>query len=147
MNPAIPRFFKRALILCVVALAASYSCDYLYLRIRMVPKFGGDGLGTATIYYAMTAKNGKVEIFYERPVEEVCVRSLFPHLGHEPCWYLYRSPTRLIAQAGVKDTPLPAPSGTFKCFNAIDQRIAQAYFSGRPSTSTTVTGPYFASTS
>ena len=146
MNPAIPRFFRRALIVCILGLAAAYASDYVFLRIRMVSKFAGEPFGTVTVYDSMVMKNGKVQIFYERPQEEVCVRSLFPHFSHEPCWYLHRSPVRLIALVS-SNTVLPSRVSSPSDPAEEKHRLALAYFSGWPSASTTVTGPYFASTS
>ena len=96
MNAAIPRFFKRLLLFCVCASAGLYVADYAFLRVRMTTKFGGNAMGSVTTYSATATKSGKVEIFYERPQIEVCVKSLFPQLGHKPCWYLSRSPVNLI---------------------------------------------------
>lgn len=102
VNPVIPRFFKRLLLVCVLVLAAVYGSDYLFLRVRMVSKFAGEPFETVTIYEATATKNGRVEIFFDRPLQEVCVRSLFPHLGDTPCWYLNRSHIKLIAMAGER---------------------------------------------
>jgi hypothetical protein len=96
VNPVIPRFFKRLLLVCVVVLAVVYASDYLFLRIRIAATFAGEPYETVTIYEATATKNGRVEIFFDRPLPEVCVRSLFPHLGHTPCWYLNRSHIKLI---------------------------------------------------
>src|SRR5580698_2273532 len=99
VNPVIPRFFRRALLLAVTSLAVAYSSDYLWLRLRVAYPRAGAALGVATIYDATTMKNGEIELFYNQPQSEVCVHALFPHLGHAPCWYLARSPVKQIVFA------------------------------------------------
>jgi hypothetical protein len=106
VNPVIPRFFGRLLIFCVVALAAVFVADYLFLRMRMVSNFAGEPLGSVTTYPATTTKSGKLEIFYETPQTQVCAHSIFPHMGHMPCWYLSRSKISLIS-LGIAPTPSP----------------------------------------
>jgi len=51
-----------------------------------------DPFGAVTIqgYDAISEKNNKTEFVYEEPVTVTCVRSLFPHLGYQTCWYLSR---------------------------------------------------------
>ena len=97
MNPVIPRFFKRMLVVIAVVLVVVYASDYLILRLRMATHIGGESFGVVTVYDAAAMKNGKVEVYYHVPFPEVCVRSLFPHQGRTPCWYLNRSPVKLIS--------------------------------------------------
>lgn len=80
----------------VVALAVLvYVVDDLAVRYRLT-KSRADALDEVSMYYATRLKNRSIEIFYNRPVTETCVRSLFPHLGHPPCWYLRRHPVKLV---------------------------------------------------
>ena len=97
MNPVIPRFFKRLLLVAVVSVAAVYVADDLFLRLRMAYPSLGAALDVATVYDAATMKNGRVELYYNQPQTEVCVHSIFPHLGHAPCWYVARSPVKTIS--------------------------------------------------
>jgi hypothetical protein len=80
----------RIFVLASVSLAAVYIWDDLSVRYR-IPS-GRQPFGTVTIqrYDAIPEKNGKVEFAFEQPVTQTCVRSLFPHLGYPPCWYLRR---------------------------------------------------------
>ena len=71
--------------------------DAIAVRVRMP-------LEEVTIYCATTLKNGKVEIFWDTPQREVCVRALFPQLGHAPCWYVRRRTVRLAA-VSPRDAP------------------------------------------
>jgi len=53
-------------------------------------------MGAETFYYATLRKDGRVEIFWDQPQTEICVRSLLPHAGYRPCWYARRSPVRRV---------------------------------------------------
>lgn len=79
------------LLLCVV-----YVGDYLSVRYK-IPK-GRDPFSTLTIqpYYAIHEKNGKTEYDFAQPENQVCVRSLFPHFGYNPCWYVKRHTDKRI---------------------------------------------------
>jgi len=79
-----------------VLLAAVYGCDYLWLRYRMVNLKAGDAFGSVTYYDSTTMKNGKVEVFYDQPLTEVCVHAIFPHFGDRPCWYASRKTVKSI---------------------------------------------------
>jgi hypothetical protein len=86
---------RRALLaaLGVVALAYALDFSWYHLRLSFPP------LGTAassmhrTRIIAIPGKNNKVEYQIDslRPEEDVpCSRTLFPHAGQAPCWYLGR---------------------------------------------------------
>ncbi len=77
---------RALLIVAVVLPAAVYLCDSLWIEYRMRNPSAGDALDAVTFYYATPLKSGRVEIFFDQPQTEVCVRSLFPHAGHRPCW-------------------------------------------------------------
>jgi hypothetical protein len=47
-------------------------------------------------YYAIHEKNGKTEYDFAQPENQVCVRSLFPHFGYNPCWYVKRHTDKRI---------------------------------------------------
>ena len=73
-----------------ICLLLAYAADDLSLRFR-IPK-SRQPLGTVTVsrYDAISEKNNKTEFVYEDPINLTCVRSLVPHLGYPPCWYLER---------------------------------------------------------
>jgi len=74
----------------------TYAGDYLSVRYR-IPK-GRDPFSTVTIqpYYAIHEKNGRTEYDFAQPEAQVCVRSLFPHFGYSPCWYVNRHTDKRI---------------------------------------------------
>lgn len=80
----------------VAILVLAYICDDISLRYH-IPK-SRQPFGTVTVeqYDAIPEKSGKVEFDFENPAVETCVRSLVPHLGYPPCWYLSRHAERRI---------------------------------------------------
>lgn len=83
-------FAKRALAVVVLALILVYAGDWL--RVARQEHAGPDApaFETLTFWIATPLKNGKVEVFYDQPQTEVCVRAVFPHFGRRPCWYARR---------------------------------------------------------
>jgi hypothetical protein len=80
---------KRVVLLVLVAAAALYLGDYgwLWLRGRRGAALGSVSLDT---YYTAKLKSGKTEFDYVGQQAIECVRSLFPHWGDQPCWYVSR---------------------------------------------------------
>ena len=52
---------------------------------------------TLTFYYSTQLKNGRVQVYYDQPQTEVCVRAVFPHGGRRPCWYARRESVRRVS--------------------------------------------------
>ena len=77
------------------ALAVVYVVEDVLVRYRM-RRAETEVMGAETFYYATLRKDGRVEIFWDQPQAEICVRSLLPHAGYRPCWYARRSPVRTI---------------------------------------------------
>jgi hypothetical protein len=76
--------------------ALAYAGDYLVVRFK-IPN-GREPFSSVTIqpYYAIHQKNGKTEFDYAQPQTQVCVQSLFPHFGYDPCWYVKRHTDKRI---------------------------------------------------
>jgi len=76
---------KRIVAIVALLLAAIYVGDYLAARLR-----GANALGTVQVqpYYAVPLKDGKTEFVLLDPETQTCVKSLLPHFGYGPCWYL-----------------------------------------------------------
>lgn len=72
----------------VLLVGIVYFGDYLSVRYK-IPN-GRDPFSSVTIqpYYAIHEKNGRTEYDFAQPQSQVCVRSLFPHFGYSPCWYV-----------------------------------------------------------
>jgi hypothetical protein len=87
---------KRIAVVVVALLAASYGCDYLWVRYKVVNPKAGDAFSSVTFYDSTTMKNGKVEVFYDQPQTMACVQSMFPHFGDQPCWYASRKTVKSI---------------------------------------------------
>jgi hypothetical protein len=77
-----------AIALCGIVL---YIGDSLWTWYRI--QQGREAFDTVQVehYSAVPEKNNKVEYFYDAPESVECVRSLFPHSGDNPCWYVRRS--------------------------------------------------------
>ena len=73
-----------------------YVCDYLSVRYRILKK--RDPFETVQIrrYYAIRLKDGKTEFAFQEPETQICVNSLFPHMGRSPCWYVKRNNVKRI---------------------------------------------------
>lgn len=81
---------KTVLSIVLALCALLYAGDYAAVRYH-IPR-NRDPLGTVEVqpYYAVPLKGGKTEFMFLKPENQVCVNSLFPHLGHNPCWYVRR---------------------------------------------------------
>ena len=84
---------KRKLFVSIGAVAilalTLYVVDFVVLRIKVAR---GDGYDLVQVHvvYQIPQKGNKAEYVPGDPQTESCVRSLFPHLGETPCWYLRR---------------------------------------------------------
>ena len=72
-----------------------YAGDYLSLRLRIPNR---EPFGTVQVqrYYEVSLKNRKTEYMRDEPRPQTCVRSLLPHYGDTPCWYLSSHPRQTI---------------------------------------------------
>jgi hypothetical protein len=84
------RILLRLLIAAVVLLGLAYVGDYLCLRFRIPGNRAQFGTVSVSEMYAIHEKNNKTEYQFPPAQDETCVRSLFPHFGYSPCWYLQR---------------------------------------------------------
>jgi len=95
VSSAIPaqRLAKRILIVLLAALGLAYLGDLLWFRARLLHPKPVDPLESFTgpRVLAIPQKGGKTsyEIDQQNPVQTTtCARSLFPHSGFSPCWYV-----------------------------------------------------------
>ncbi len=89
------RSIQHAFLFLLLLLALVYAADYLVLRYRVSH---GDGLQSILVKRMLVVhlKGNKIEYTPLDSVQEVCTRSVFPQLGHSPCWYLRRHPREQI---------------------------------------------------
>ncbi len=85
MKRALPRIIG-GVILGVILL---YAVDYAMLHFRVARNQGYDSV-QVDIVYQIPQKGNKAEYVAADPQAQTCVRSIFPHLGFQPCWYLRR---------------------------------------------------------
>lgn len=101
--------YKRIVLALVLILAAVYGYDYASVRRRMSAQKPGDPIDVITYPHllAIPQKGNKVEYALDAQtpmVSEPCVRSLFPHFGYTPCWYVQRkakTPTQMTILSTV----------------------------------------------
>lgn len=87
---------RRAVIAVAVALAAIYAGDFLSLRLQIPSRPQTENV-VIHPYYAVPQKDpGHEELMFLDPRTEVCVHSLFPQMGHHPCWYVKKHTQKRI---------------------------------------------------
>jgi hypothetical protein len=86
---AMRRIFQLSLPGMLALAAALYIGDYAIWRTRMSH---GSGAGTIAVdqYLATPLKGNKAEYDFLGTVQQPCSRSLAPHGGMQPCWWLAR---------------------------------------------------------
>lgn len=99
------RWYVRCLqglaLMAAIALLA-FVIDYAVLRSRN-PQFGSV---TVHRFYRIPQKSGKIEIQYDGDYTYDCARSLFPHSGDKPCWYLSRKTEEWVdVNSGTPNNP------------------------------------------
>ncbi len=112
------RILWRWLLLALLLLALAAGCEDLILRYRLKQGAGKAVLDQVTIYSAAELKNGRVEVYFDRPELRECVHALFPHFGDAPCWYVKRHPIQLLSRL--------APGGKGAAAAAMLRRFAAA---------------------
>jgi len=90
------RLVGMILIVFAVVTAIVYAGDYLWARYRLPHRQDAFDAVTVTPLYVIHEKNNKVEYQLAQPQNEVCVRSLFPHFGYAPCWYVRKHTEKII---------------------------------------------------
>ena len=90
------RFFKfalRSLLGLLVLIAILWIADYISFRYRLSKGTSGDPLASVRIQttYAIPHKDGRAEYVFGEPQNVACARSIFPHAGAPPCWYLQKT--------------------------------------------------------
>jgi hypothetical protein len=86
----------RLLGVALLLVALVYGGDWLCVRYRVWRQRDPFGRVTVTPVYVIHEKNGKTEYQFAAPQDQVCVRSLFPHFGYSPCWYVNRHQEKRI---------------------------------------------------
>src|ERR1041385_3501206 len=86
------RYLRRIILIVVVFSGITFLVDYV--KLRTTP----NAFAAVMIkrYYVVGLKNGRKEISMAEPEKQMCVNSVFPHLGYYPCWYLRRHDTKQI---------------------------------------------------
>lgn len=85
--------FQRFVLGLIALVVAVFVVDYVQLKAR-----GAAGIGTIPLTVGTALKDGRVQIFTRDDQSESCVRSIFPHFGLNPCWYVKQNSTQIISQ-------------------------------------------------
>ena len=99
--PRVIAFAKRALAVAGLTAILVYAGHWLRVALQEHATPAAPVFETLTFYLATPLKNGKVEVFYDQPQAEICVRALFPHFGRRPCWYARRQPIHRVSAAAA----------------------------------------------
>lgn len=80
---------QRWIKILLVAVVVLYAGDYGWLRMRAArDRATAFDSVLVSVVDQIPQKGNKAEYVPEEARLESCVRSLFPHLGDPPCWYL-----------------------------------------------------------
>jgi hypothetical protein len=90
------RWLLSVILVWLALLAIVYVGDYCVVRYKL--PHGRNPFGQVTVQpvYVIHEKSGKIEYQFADPETDACVRSLFPHMGYSPCWYLKRHTEKQI---------------------------------------------------
>ena len=80
------RVLVRGVLIALAALAFLYIVDYVVLRVRPNPH---DQVMVDTIYALHKTKN-LTNYMPGNSASQECVKSIFPHMDEQPCWWLRR---------------------------------------------------------
>ena len=86
----------RLAVALLLAGATLFLGDYALLSWR-ISRNQGYGSIQVSVVYQIPQKGNKAEYVAVDPQMQTCVRSLFPHLGDQPCWYLRRHTQQQIS--------------------------------------------------
>jgi hypothetical protein len=89
------RVLNVLLALCILFVAV-FAGDYLVMRYRFAAHGVDSVTAHVTVYDAALLKNSKYVVFGDQPQIETCVRSIFPWLGLNPCWYARRQSVQIL---------------------------------------------------
>ncbi len=67
-----------------------FAADYAWLRVRIARSDAAFDTVRVDVVEQIPQKGNKAEYVPEDPQLQSCVRSIFPHMDQQPCWYLKR---------------------------------------------------------
>lgn len=94
----VSQFAFRGLFGLLVLIALLWIGDFISFRYRLSKATPGDPLTTITVQttYAIPQKDGRAEYVFGPPQTVTCARSIFPHGGATPCWYLQKTASKPV---------------------------------------------------
>lgn len=93
VNPIVGRVALRGLLAALVLVAILWIGDFVSFRYRLSKGTAGLAVQTMRVQrtYAIPHKDGRAEYVFGEPQMVSCARSIFPHAGYTPCWYLQKT--------------------------------------------------------
>ena len=88
LRDRIRRFFLGVVVLALGITVLGFGVDFVVFRLRAHTSRDPYSSVVVSHYYAVPQKNGKTQFIFDPPAPETCVKTLFPHSGMRPCWYL-----------------------------------------------------------
>lgn len=82
-----------SLLTLLAATLLLWAGDWAVWRIRVSHGGGYDSVQVTQLMLT-PLKNHRLEADAQSTASEPCTRSLFPHAGHNPCWWLRRHATK-----------------------------------------------------
>lgn len=94
----VPRTALRSALGILLIITLVYLGDYVSVKYRLRRNTPGNPLSTVRVQitYTIPHKDGRAEYVFGPRETKTCVRSIFPHLGYSPCWYLQRTAQQQI---------------------------------------------------
>jgi hypothetical protein len=98
VNPIVGRVALRGLLGALVLAAVLWIGDFISFRYRLSKGAGDQALETIRVQttYAIPHKDGRDEYVFGEPEMVTCARSIFPHAGYTPCWYLQKTAAKPV---------------------------------------------------
>jgi hypothetical protein len=86
------RILRRTALTLVAVTLIAWGIDEISVRIRHEP------YADVPVNRVLVVQDNFNKTEYDRtdPTTERCVYSLFPHAGHNPCWYVMRHATQFV---------------------------------------------------
>jgi len=107
----------------LLALVLLYAGDYVAARFRLPNNRQTLGSVDVQVMWAIKQKNGRIDYELGDTETQPCLRSLFPHLGYTPCWYLTRHRNQVIQVGGIRRPRQPERATWFAASNTGPSRL------------------------
>jgi len=91
------RLFFRIAAVAAASVLLLYAADAAWVRRRMASHQDPTGTVQVKVLLAIPQKNGRTEFVPGDTETQPCLRSVLPHMGLKPCWYVKRHARRQVS--------------------------------------------------